>query len=132
MDLTPHNQALNTQATALQNHIQFSMHNNAYSRPTATALHHEVTALKHDIAANKNNAVLTERMKRINTMIHNDQRMQYQSPRPNVQAGQYGGHFDHSQNSIHPTGPAFSHTESQRMQMGLRQMSATLNARPKF
>lgn len=141
MNLTPQHQTLNLQATALQHQLQNSMHGG--TNPTASLMHHEVTALKNDIAAGKNSVVLNERMKKINTMIKNDQRTHYQPAAPShQQQSHFGGHFGDpthagtglpNQNAMHPAyGPAFSHSTSNHMQYGLRQMSATLNQRPKF
>ena len=138
MNLTPQTQALNTQATALQHQLQNSMHAN----PTAAVMHREVTALKNDIASGRNNVVLNERMKKINTMIQTDQRTQYHPAAPaaqpgHYQPGQYGNHLQTgagmpNQNSMHPTGPVFSHSQSSHLQYGLRQMSTTLNQHAKF
>ena len=143
MNLTPQHQALNMQATALQHQLQNSMHGGA--NPTAQLMHHEVMGLKNDIAAGKNTVTLNERMKKINTMIQNDQRVHYQPPTSNYQQQtHFGGHFDAmhpggnmgmpNQSAMHPAsyGPAFSHNESSHMQYGLRQMSATLNRYAKF
>lgn len=126
----------------LQHQLQNSMHGGA--NPTASLMHREVTALRNDIAAGKNSVVLNERMKKINTMIHNDQNTHYQPATSNYQQQtHFGGHFGDqmhngmsmpNQSAAHPAayGPAFSHNESSHMQYGLRQMSATLNQHPKF
>ena len=143
MNLTPQHQALNMQATALQHQLQNSMQH-AGANPTASLMHHEVTALRNDIAAGKNTVTLNERMKKINNMIQNDQRMHYQPPASNYQQqSHFGGHFDTmhptgagmpNQSAMHPAsyGPALSHNESSHMQYGLRQMSAALNRYSKF
>ena len=151
MNLTPQQQVLNTQATNLQHQLQNSMHGN---NPMASVLHREVTALKNDIAANRNSVTLNDRMKKINTMLQSDARMQgHPAVQPghyqqgSYQMGQYQnghyqpGHYEpgHLQTgagmpnqTVHPAGPSFSHNESNNMRYGLRQMSATLNKYAKF
>jgi hypothetical protein len=140
VNLTPQTQQLHMQATALQHHLQNSMHAN----PMAAVLHREVTTLKNDIASGKNSVVLNERMKKINTMLVNDQRTpHYQPPAPathfgqQYQPGQFGNHLQTNTslpapNVPHPSGPSFSYNASNQLRYGLRQMSTTLNQHPKF
>ena len=157
MSINPQYQALNKQVTALQSNLHTTMQSN----PMAAALHHEVTALKNDIATGRNSVVLNERMKKINTMIQNDQKGHYSqapvapaAPASHYQPGTYqSGHYEaghyqpghyepgymvnspqstHQQNQMQHVGPSFTGNQSNNLRYNMRQMSATLNIHPKF
>lgn len=146
MSINPQYQTLNKQVTALQHNLHSTMQSN----PMAAVLHREVTSLKDDIATGRNSVVLNERMKKINTIIQNDQKGYYSqspaaaAPAAHYQPGHYeAGHYQpgHMENGMHGApqqntmqhvGPSFTGNQSSYLRNNLRQMSATLNIHPKF
>ena len=160
MNLTPQRQALNTKVTAMQAQLHGTMHGNSAAvalHREVTALKNDIATGKNDFRLNDRMKKINNMIKADQNSPHiqpsavapqaghyqpgHYERATYMGG-GQFQPGHYeAGHFDPGIHGASPlpgrsgmqsTGPHFSGNQSNQMRYNMRQMSATLNVRPKF